>query len=107
MAYADLILCKGFGNRSGKLGQAKASGQMLDVDEASKAHSALVDQYQANGQTNQEWNVISIGGCNFELNSVNSGLALDVYGESTASGADIDQYTYGGNAWQQWKFTTH
>jgi hypothetical protein len=80
---------------------------LLDVTGASKSNSAFVDQWPANGNANQQWNVISLGGGSYELTSINSGLALDVYGGSTTSGADIDQYTYGGNAWQQWKFTSY
>jgi hypothetical protein len=69
------------------------------------ANGALVDQWPANGQNNQKWTVISLGGGHYELTSVNSGLALDVDGGVTTAGAEIDQYTYNGNSWQQWIFT--
>ena len=82
-----------------------ASGQLLDVAGASKASGALVDQWPANGQTNQQWNVISLGGGAFELTSVNSGLTLSVVGGGTASGTDVDQLTYSDSTSQQWKFT--
>jgi hypothetical protein len=83
-----------------------ASGEVLDVTGASKTSGALVDQYPANGQTNQEWNVISVAG-GFELTSVNSGLALSVVGGGTANGTGIDQLAYSGATSQQWKFTAY
>jgi hypothetical protein len=77
---------------------------LLDVAEASGAASAVVDQWPANGQTNQEWKVISVGGGAYELVSVGSGMALDVAGGSNANGTQIHQYPYNGNPWQQWIF---
>jgi hypothetical protein len=82
-----------------------SSGQMVDVTGASHANSALVDQYPANGNPNQNWEAIHLSGNTYEVLSQNSGLALDVDGGGTANGEEIDQYTYGGHTWQQWIFT--
>jgi hypothetical protein len=82
------------------------SSQVADVAGASKANSAVVDQWpNSNQATNQQWQVISLGGGQYELTSVNSGLAMDVVGASTTTGAGICQYTYQGGANQKWTFT--
>jgi hypothetical protein len=81
-----------------------ASGQFLDVAGASKANSALVDQWPANGDENQMWSVTAVAGGAFTLTSVNSGQLLDVDGGGTTIGEEIDQYPSNGKTWQQWKF---
>ena len=82
-----------------------ASGEMLDVAAASKTAGALVDQWPANGQTNQEWTIAAAGTSGYyTLTSVNSGLLLDVAGASKVTNADIDQWPANGQANQEWKF---
>ncbi len=81
-----------------------ASGQVLEVTGASKANSALVDQYPYQGKPWQQWKIISVGGGYYEVTNVNSGQALDDDGQSGTAGAKIDQYPYKGVTWQQWSF---
>jgi len=98
------------GDASGSAGYFElenvSSGQFLDVVGASTASGALVDLYPNNGNPNQNWRAVSLGGGHYELLSQNSGLALGVVGGSASSGAEINQATYTGSASQQWVFTT-
>jgi hypothetical protein len=97
------------GDASGSAGYFElenvSSGQFLDVVGASTASGALVDLYPNNGNPNQNWRAVSLGGGHYELLSQNSGLALGVVGGSASSGAEINQATYTGSASQQWVFT--
>ena len=93
------------------------SGLAIDDPDSSTTDGEDIDiwtvndganQRPANGQTNQQWNVISVSSGIYELTSVNSGLVLDVIGGGTTNGTGGgDQYTYNGNTWQQWKFTSY
>jgi glycerophosphoryl diester phosphodiesterase len=69
------------------------SGLSMDVTGNSKATSANIDQYTANGGANQQWQLTSLGSGLYTLVAVSSGLCLDVKAGSTQTGATIDQYT--------------
>jgi regulation of enolase protein 1 (concanavalin A-like superfamily) len=81
------------------------TNQNLDVVGSSTLPGAIVQDWPADGGTNQEWKVVSVGNNAYELVSVNSGLALDVIDGSTAPGAGVDQAIYTGVGTQQWVFT--
>lgn len=80
----------------------KNSGQVIDVTGRSTTEGTDIDQWPANGQTNQEWELTNLGNNYVELIAENSGLALEVYGASTTSGAAIDQWPYHSGTNQIW-----
>ncbi len=77
------------------------SGKDLDVTGGSTADGAQVVQWTDHGGTNQQWNIIAVGG-SYKLVNVNSGKDLDVTGASTANGALVIQWTDHGGTNQQW-----
>jgi hypothetical protein len=78
---------------------ARHSGKAVTVESASTANGANVFQWTYGGSnTNDEWEVRSIGGGYFRVINRNSGKDLVVQSASTAEGANIFQYSYGGTA---------
>jgi hypothetical protein len=85
-----------------------SSGQVLDVPGFSTTPGALIQQYPANGGTNQQWNIRHVPGAKpgvYEIASVSSGMVLDVPGLSTAPGTLIQQYPANFGPNQQWRFS--
>lgn len=80
------------------------SSYLLDVDNASTANGAAIDQWPSTGGTNQEWTLHQVAGTGdvFTLTSVNSGLCLDVPNNSAAEGLQLDQWTCNGGSNQEW-----
>lgn len=62
-----------------------------------------MQQWTDNGNLQQQWNVIDVGGGYYKLIVQSSGKALDVAGSSTADGANVQQWTDNGGSEQQWK----
>jgi glucose/arabinose dehydrogenase len=76
---------------------ARHSGKAVAVQSASTANSANVFQWAYGGtQTNDEWQVLNIGGGFQRIINRHSGKDMVVASASTAEGADIFQYAYGG-----------
>ena len=82
-----------------------ASSKALVVQSASTANSAAVIQYTYGGSaTNDEWQVLSIGGGYYRIINRNSSKDMVVQSASTSDGAAIIQYTYGGsNTNDEWQ----
>jgi hypothetical protein len=78
------------------------SGQVLDVNGASTANGATIDQYTNHSGTNQQWKLKQVSGNVYTLTSVNSGLCLDVPGQSVTEGVQLDQWTCNGGTNQEW-----
>ena len=80
------------------------SSYLLDVDKASTANGATIDQWPSDGGTNQQWTLHQVAGTAdvFTLTSVSSGLCLDVPNLSAAEGVQLDQWTCNGGTNQQW-----
>jgi hypothetical protein len=72
------------------------SGKCVDVDAASKADGANVQQYQCNGTGAQSFAVKNMGGGWYRFLNTNSGKAIDVASASTADGANVQQWTDNG-----------
>jgi len=83
---------------------ARHSGKAVAVQSASTANSANVFQWTYGGtQTNDEWQVVNIGGGFQRLINRHSGKDMVVASASTAEGADIFQFAYGGaNTNDEW-----
>lgn len=74
------------------------SGKALVVQSASTANEANVIQYTYGGSnTNDEWEIQSIGGDYYRIINRNSSKDMVVQSASTSDGANIFQYTYGGS----------
>lgn len=78
------------------------SGKCLDVNGASTADGANVQQWTCNGGQNQRWRVEDAGGYS-RLVNVQSGKVLDVANCGSADGANVQQWAWLNNACQQWR----
>ena len=84
------------------------SGQVLDLPGFSMSRGTLIQQWPANGGTNQQWTFRAISHPSngfYEIASVSSGQVLDVPGSSTTPGTKIQQWTANGGTNQQWTFS--
>ncbi|MEV8436118.1 RICIN domain-containing protein [Actinosynnema sp. NPDC051121] len=81
------------------------SGKMLDVNGSSTTAGLQLQQWSANGGTNQQWYLRPTGDGYYSVVSVASGLAADVYGLSTSDGAQVVQWSPNNGANQQWQLT--
>ena len=80
-----------------------ASGKVLDVNASSSTAGLQLQQWTANGGTNQQWYLKPTGTGYYTIASHDSGLVADVYGASTSDGAQVVQWTANGGANQQWQ----
>jgi hypothetical protein len=82
-----------------------ASGKALDVNGASTTAGLQLQQWTANGGTNQQWYLRPAADGYYTIVSHDSGLVADVYGQSTADGAQVVQWTANNGLNQQWQLT--
>jgi hypothetical protein len=81
-----------------------ASGKVLDDPNFSTGNGTQMDQWQLNGGTNQEWQLVPLADGNYEIVNVYSGKLLDDESASKSNGNPIIQYQYsGGGLNQQWR----
>jgi hypothetical protein len=73
----------------------------VDIDAASTADSAQVQQYTCNGTGAQSFAVIDEGSGWYKILNINSGKAIDITAASTANGANVQQYTDNGTGAQR------
>ncbi|HEU5429689.1 MAG TPA: RICIN domain-containing protein [Actinocrinis sp.] len=81
-----------------------ATGKVLDVNGGSSTAGLQLEQWTANGGTNQQWYLKPTGDGYYTIVSHDSGLVADVYGRSTSDGAQVVQWTANGGTNQQWQF---
>ncbi|MGW3890431.1 RICIN domain-containing protein [Micromonospora chokoriensis] len=81
-----------------------ASGKLLDVNGGSTTTGLQLQQWTANGGTNQMWYLRPTGDGYYTIVSRNSGLVADVYGAATSDGAQVVQWSATGGTNQQWQF---
>ncbi|MEO6454825.1 MAG: RICIN domain-containing protein [Ginsengibacter sp.] len=79
------------------------SGKSLDVNGASMADGAKVQQWTYGGGNNQKWTVTNLGDGTYSIRALHSGKGLDVNGASMADGAIVQQWFYGGGSNQRWR----
>ena len=82
------------------------SGKVLDVNASSSTVGLQLQQWTANGGTNQQWYLRPTGDGYYTIVSHSSGLVADVYGRSTSDGAQVVQWTANGGTNQQWALGT-
>lgn len=83
------------------------SGQVVDINGASKVAGAPAIQYYQNGDTNQQWQLAATSGGYYKLTNRNSGQALEVSGASTTNAAPIIQNPDNGATHQQWQLAAN
>lgn len=74
------------------------SGEVADVEGASTADKANIQQFPWYGTGNQEWQIADAGDGHFKILNRNSGKAMTVENASTEDKANVFQYTFGGSA---------
>jgi hypothetical protein len=79
------------------------SGKVLDVNANSSTAGLQLQQWTANGGTNQMWYLRSTGNGYYTIVSHDSGLVADVSGAATSDGAQVVQWAANGGANQQWQ----
>jgi len=93
---------------------AQCSGKALDVNGASTAAGAKVQQWTRNNSNAQKWKITDMGN-GLKLVAQCSGMALDCTGWGTANGTKLEQWNDNGGACQRfgcalygtyWKFWT-
>jgi hypothetical protein len=90
----------GTGGSSGVL-RGVASGRCLDVPNASQTDGTLLNIWDCNGGTNQQWTLNGLG----EL-TVYGNKCLDVPGHATTAGTRVEIWTCNGGANQQWRLNS-
>ncbi len=80
-----------------------ATGKVLDVNASSSTVGLQLQQWTANGGTNQQWYLKATGTGYYTIASHDSGLVADVSGQSTSDGAQVVQWTANGGTNQQWQ----
>jgi chitinase len=81
--------------------QVVFSGKCVDVNAASTAGGAQVQQYTCNGTGAQSFQVVDAGSGWYKILNTNSGKAVDVTSASAADGANIQQWTDNGTEAQR------
>jgi endoglucanase len=79
----------------------RTSGDVIDLPGGSTTQGTDLDQWPANGGTNQQWKVTSLGCGLYSITSVADGQSVDISGQSTSQGAKVDQWGYWGGGNQQ------
>ncbi|MFI9816318.1 RICIN domain-containing protein [Saccharothrix variisporea] len=79
------------------------SGKLLDVNASSATVGLQLQQWSANGGTNQQWYLRPTGDGYYTIVSQSSGLLADVYAASTSDGAQVVQWTANSGLNQQWQ----
>ena len=79
------------------------SGKVLDVNGSSSTAGLQLQQWTANGGTNQQWYLRPTGDGYYTIISHDSALVADVYGRSTNDGAQVVQWTANSGTNQQWQ----
>jgi cytochrome c len=72
---------------------AQHSGKLLDVNAASTADGAQINQWAPTGGANQRWQAVDAGGGSITLRAGHSGKCAEVTGGSSAAGAFLQQAT--------------
>ncbi|HYF61934.1 MAG TPA: RICIN domain-containing protein [Herpetosiphonaceae bacterium] len=79
------------------------TGKCLDLNNASTADGAKIQQWTCNNSNAQQWRLVAAGNGGYQLVSRASGKCADVAAWSTADGAFVNQWACGANqANQQW-----
>ncbi|RFU79738.1 coagulation factor 5 8 type domain-containing [Trichoderma arundinaceum] len=79
------------------------SGKLMGVENASKANSANIQQYDDNGTRDHLWEFVKAPGGWYKIRNLNSGLLLAVEGASKSNSARLQQYQDNGTDDHLWR----
>ncbi len=79
------------------------TNKCLDVPNGSSANGIEIIQWECKNQTNQVWEITSLGDGYYKISSTNSGKSLEVVNSSLKEESKIAQRDYTGKTNQQWK----
>lgn len=85
---------------------SRHSGLVMQVDSASTANGANVNQWAYQNATHQQFDIVSTGSGYYSIRAVHSGASLDVFNLSTQPGGEIRQWSYWGGDNQQWQMVS-
>jgi endo-1,4-beta-xylanase len=95
----DVIFSGGIVNRMSHKG--------LDVQDRSTRVAAHVQQWRYDGQPDQRWNVVDLGGGEFAIVSVGTGKVLEVAGGDLRNGGSVDHNRWIGSPSQRWRLESN
>lgn len=78
------------------------SDKVMDVSNNGCCNGYAIHQWTYEGQTNQQWRIVSVGSGYYKIVARHSGRAMDVEGGSNSNGAKLHQWAYDGSHNQQW-----
>jgi hypothetical protein len=81
----------------------QGSNKCLDVNAASTANGAVVQQWSCNGTGAQSFGIDDRGGGIFRLKNTNSGKCVDVVNGGSANGTRIQQWSCSSGESQKWQ----
>ena len=81
----------------------KGSDKCLDVDSASTANGARIQQWSCNGTNAQRFTIEDRGGGNYRLRNAGSNKCLDVAAGGTSNGTRIQQWSCGTGSNQRFR----
>lgn len=107
VAVAGLLLASGpawgqFNPSSYYRITSQISGKCLDIYGNSSQNGANAVQWDYNGGSNQQWQILDGGGGYYKLVARHSGQCLDVYGVSRQNGSKVTQWPDNGQDNQRW-----
>ncbi|MFR9799562.1 RICIN domain-containing protein [Streptomyces sp. MS06] len=82
--------------------QAGRGRLCVDVDGASTADRARIQQWTCTGRPDRQWALRAAAGGRWTLVNLNSGKSADIADGSTAQGAHVVQLGPDGTATEQW-----
>jgi Ricin-type beta-trefoil lectin domain-like/Glycosyl hydrolase family 76 len=79
------------------------SGKVLEVNAASGADGAKVQQWTDNAGAHQQWRLQPVG--DYYIRASHSDRYINVQGGGNANGSRLNQYDWQTNPWFKWRFT--
>lgn len=85
---------------------SRHSGLVVQIDGASTANGANVNQWSDQNAPHQWFDVLNLGGGYYSIRAAHSRASLDVFDFSTSPGGRITQWSYWGGNNQQWRIVS-
>jgi Ricin-type beta-trefoil lectin domain-like len=82
------------------------AGKVMDVSNNGCCNGAAIHIWTYEGQANQQWRIVDVGGGYYKFVARHSGRVLDVESGSQGEGAKIHQWAYEGLQHQQWSINS-
>ncbi|HEU0301006.1 MAG TPA: RICIN domain-containing protein [Longimicrobium sp.] len=84
-----------------------STNKVMDVENAGCCNGYWVHQWTYENRSNQQWQIVPVGGGYYRVVARHSGRVLDVKGASMGDGARVHQWGYDGSTNQQFYFLPH